>query len=745
MADRKLVVHIIGDASKLDKSFKQAAVSVKGFDRAVGVSLKSVVKLGAAIGALSLASRAIGASVREFAEQAKAAAQTEAVIKSTGGVAGVTAKHVDELAESISRLSGIDDEAARAGENMLLTFTQIRNVVGKNNDVFDQATRLTADLSVAMGIDMKRAALQVGKALNDPARGYARLQRIGVAFSAEQVKQIKSFVATGDVMSAQRVILAELAKEFGGSAKALGETVPGQINRIRETLLNIGGDIVGKVAPAFLSGLTAVSDFVTKLGEARTVRAKFEFIVDGIAGLGKQLFDGVRGSLEKVDFGEAVTVVQDELVRGLRNLGAFLEKVDYSRIGKAIGTGLLNGVRGTAAFLESVDWGIVGRKIVNGIADFLKAVDWVAVIKATIRLIIAAIRGLGSLIYGAGKEIGKGLLAGAKAGLIELGNTLHALSLKIVLKVIEPFTHVPRAGGEWARDLKENLKVELESLADTAEKTAVRVERVMGIIAQEGHKPRAKPKPPKAPEKKPDPELITSAVVPTDTAAIKDAEDKAAKAAEKAAAAAAKAAQDAAAKAARIAAAKAARRNANQFLALGLTASGEQRAPGVEALRKMLGSLDKAIEGTPLDSKKTGVLLDGVRKVLSGKLGVVGREVRLQIDTLFNDLRDRLKGFDKDLATTKFRKVNLSQSLLNFGLSPEQVRKIRQQVTQVSFNGNIPNRQPAFAGAGAFGTHTETINLIVDGEKLATVNRRHERKAATRRVSSRRGPFAGRG
>ena len=69
-----------------------------------------------------------------------AAAQTNAVLKSTGGIAGVTSKNVDDLAKSMLNLTGIDDEATQGAENLLLTFTNIRNVVGKGNDIFDQAT-----------------------------------------------------------------------------------------------------------------------------------------------------------------------------------------------------------------------------------------------------------------------------------------------------------------------------------------------------------------------------------------------------------------------------------------------------------------------------------------------------------------------------------------------------------------------------------------------------------------------------
>ena len=52
----------------------------------------------------------------------------------------MTANHVDGLATSLMRVSGVDDEAIASGQNMLLTFKKIRNETGKGNDIFDQAT-----------------------------------------------------------------------------------------------------------------------------------------------------------------------------------------------------------------------------------------------------------------------------------------------------------------------------------------------------------------------------------------------------------------------------------------------------------------------------------------------------------------------------------------------------------------------------------------------------------------------------
>jgi hypothetical protein len=81
-------------------------------------------------------------AIQSANEHAKAAAQTNAVIKSTGGTANVTTAQIMGLSNAIEKKSGMDDLAVQTGENMLLTFTNIRNEVGKGNDVFNQATKI---------------------------------------------------------------------------------------------------------------------------------------------------------------------------------------------------------------------------------------------------------------------------------------------------------------------------------------------------------------------------------------------------------------------------------------------------------------------------------------------------------------------------------------------------------------------------------------------------------------------------
>jgi hypothetical protein len=161
-----------------------------------------------------------GDALAEAQEANKIGAETEQRIKSTGGAAGVTAGEVAKLSEELSLKAGVDDELVQSGANLILTFKNIRNAAGEGNDIFDQANSLALDLSKAFKTDLKSASIQVGKALDNPIKGITALSRVGVTFTEQQKEQIKALTESGDTISAQKIILAELESQVGGTAEA---------------------------------------------------------------------------------------------------------------------------------------------------------------------------------------------------------------------------------------------------------------------------------------------------------------------------------------------------------------------------------------------------------------------------------------------------------------------------------------------------------------------------------------------
>jgi hypothetical protein len=254
---RKLEVQIIGDSASLERALGRSAQNTGKF----GSSLDGLARSAKIAGVALAAGLGIAAKIgfAEMVEGERVSAQTGAALESTGHSAKTTAKEIEALAMSLSKMSGVDDEAIQSGQNMLLTFTKVRNEVGAGNDIFNQATKATLDLSVALGKDMPAAALMVGKALNDPIAGLTALGRAGVQFTEQQKNQIKAMVEAGDAMGAQKMILAELTTQMGGSAEALGTTLAGKVNIAKNAFAEMAASIVVALMPALLQAASVVS------------------------------------------------------------------------------------------------------------------------------------------------------------------------------------------------------------------------------------------------------------------------------------------------------------------------------------------------------------------------------------------------------------------------------------------------------------------------------------------------------
>lgn len=209
---------------------------------AMGVAVGTLAVQGAEMAFSALKNQVVDAFA-QYADGVRTQAQLQAVLKSTGGVARVTADDVNNLATEIMKMSGIDDEAVVSAQNIMLTFT------GIGKDVFPEATKSAVDMAVALngGLTPSAEELQakvilVGKALQDPDAGLGALKRVGV--NVDELS--KKFTDSMSIQEKQKLILQELGTEFGGSAKAMGETLPGKINILKENFNNLKQELAGK-------------------------------------------------------------------------------------------------------------------------------------------------------------------------------------------------------------------------------------------------------------------------------------------------------------------------------------------------------------------------------------------------------------------------------------------------------------------------------------------------------------------
>jgi hypothetical protein len=280
MAQRRLEVVITGDA----KGAKGAMEDVEGQGNSLGSKLTSALGgVGAAVGAAAAAGVAgVGVALKGAYDAAVAAEkvsrETERVIQTTGGAAHVSADQVSTLAGHLSDLTGISHETVQGAENLLLTFTNVKNEVGEGNDIFTRASGLILDMSTVLGTDASGAAIQLGKALNDPIKGITALSRAGVSFTEQQKDQIKAMVAAGDTLGAQKVVLAELSKEFGGAAAAAATPMERLQNKVHDFQVAVGE----RLLPAVDMAATWIGDRLPAAFEtlSRDVSAATGFLSD---------------------------------------------------------------------------------------------------------------------------------------------------------------------------------------------------------------------------------------------------------------------------------------------------------------------------------------------------------------------------------------------------------------------------------------------------------------------------------
>lgn len=223
---------------------------------------------------------ALRKGTERMGELEKTSASTTTVIKDTGGAAGVTAKEVEALAQSIFKKTGIDHDQVQASENVILSYRNVRNEVGAGRDVFDRATKAAADFSAATGREMKYAAEALGVALNNPEVGLTRLSRAGIVLTAQQKEQIKSMQEQGNLFGAQDLLLKTLEDRYKGQGEAVGKKLPAAFSRAKVAALDLvaaGGKSLAPTLEKIADGAASLAKHIeNNTGVGHTLRVVWE-------------------------------------------------------------------------------------------------------------------------------------------------------------------------------------------------------------------------------------------------------------------------------------------------------------------------------------------------------------------------------------------------------------------------------------------------------------------------------------
>lgn len=230
-------------------------------------------------------------SEQAYSEAQKVQTQLAAVLQSTGGAAGESIDELQKLQQTLMDLTGIDDDVIAKGEQMLLTFANVKG------PIYEKALPAIVDMTSALNQgevtmeSIQQTSILVGKALNDPIAGMTALRRVGVSLDQQQQQQIKTLVENNRLMDAQTLILNELTKEFGGSAQAVRATSTGALEAFNTDMGNmqelIGAGIVALKAIAAEGFGPLIREISDTRSAAQKLSDEFHEQSDRVQGLEK--------------------------------------------------------------------------------------------------------------------------------------------------------------------------------------------------------------------------------------------------------------------------------------------------------------------------------------------------------------------------------------------------------------------------------------------------------------------------
>lgn len=236
-------INLIADATGVRRGTREAERDISRLSRA-GTASFSALKTGAlAAGAAIGTTLAVGVRTgwQELQEAEAASARLNTVLAATKGAAGLTRAELDRMNDTLQRNSTLEGDVIQGAQAMLLTYTNI------GEKTFPRATQAAIDWARVMKVDAESAAKLVGRALQDPEKGLARLERAGVSFTAAERKRIEAMQDAGRETEAQNLILQKLEGRVKGAEQAYSQTLPGAIDKAKRAWKDLTEDAVRRV------------------------------------------------------------------------------------------------------------------------------------------------------------------------------------------------------------------------------------------------------------------------------------------------------------------------------------------------------------------------------------------------------------------------------------------------------------------------------------------------------------------
>ena len=236
-------------------SLTAASTAAKGLGASLAASLGPLITVGAAVATVSNA-------IRTFSDRERDVTILRQGLENLG--AGTIA--LNELQEAADRLGNqtlFNQEEFTRGFNLLTSFRKI------GVDSYERVAQAAADIAQVNQVDVSTSFMQLAKALQDPERNLANLNRSGIAFTKQQTEVIKQLMKTNKVAEAHAMILDIVDESYNKLAQAAAGGFAGSVDTLGESFRDFS-EVLGKalvpVIEPVVKGLTQLLTFLTTEG-----------------------------------------------------------------------------------------------------------------------------------------------------------------------------------------------------------------------------------------------------------------------------------------------------------------------------------------------------------------------------------------------------------------------------------------------------------------------------------------------
>lgn len=254
-----IAVNFLGNASSLSNASNQGGAAVSKFsDR---TKRAASIGIGAVAGLATAWVGSIKAGLDGLKEGEEAESSFAQALKTSSKEVRASSDAIMKHAEAIQLKTKFTYEDALATGSFLAGQDGVKNAVRDGVIGIEQLTDISLNLATIQGIDGPSAAAKLSKALAAPSKSYALLRKMGISLTAAEQKKIAAWEKSGDVASAQTLILAKLEARTKGAAEAAGNTMTGKIERAK----NAFGEFQEGLAASVLPTLTRLLGVGTKI------------------------------------------------------------------------------------------------------------------------------------------------------------------------------------------------------------------------------------------------------------------------------------------------------------------------------------------------------------------------------------------------------------------------------------------------------------------------------------------------